>query len=190
MRDRDASFSDLDLARSLSKRLTGEDRGAARETDDLQGQFVKFEKRTVPATAAAPFPEAAAAPPVELSENLLEEFYSWDDLLSWVRFFKPCQVAFVVDPEGFVIAKNGDRSLEELEGIGAQFQVVADEATRIEDGAATALCLKLTGSWLSGLRFSRDGSGKFLFCVIADEPLSRDIRSALSAQVVHNIHRL
>ena len=57
----------------------------------------------------------------------------------------------------------------------AQFQVVADEATKIEEGAATALSLKLQGSWLSGLRFSRDGSGRFLFCIIADEPLSRKV---------------
>ncbi len=182
MSDRAANSSDLALARMLSERLSGPHRPRRSLADSESAPFARFSHEAVaPGTPEPAFDPAHATP---------RDFGSWSDLLAWTKEVTPCHVGFVVDPEGFVIAQYGDRSLEKLEGIGAQFQEVADRATEIEAGAARSLALQLDPFWLSGLRFSREGSGYFLVGIIADEPLSKEVQAAISSQVEHNLEWL
>ena len=182
MGERAANSSDLARARALSGQLSGQQEGRQTLTGGAPEHFARFSSdAAVPKTSRLDF---------DPTYNIPRDFESWDDLLAWTRDLIQCEVSFVVDPEGFVIAQNGDRSLEELEGIGAQFQDVANQATEIDVGAARALALQIDTFWLSGLRFSQEGTGHFLLGIIADEPLSKEVQKAISVQVEHNLTRM
>lgn len=182
MSDHAANSSDLELARALSGKVCGQHHSQDSLSASTSGSFARFASRET----APPTPE----PRVDPAHATPRSFESWDDLVAWIKRITSCQVVFVVDPESFVIAQHGHHSLEELEGIGAQFQDVAERATEIEIGAARALALQLESGWLSGIRFPREESGYFLVGVIADEVLPREIQAAISAQVEFNLDRL
>jgi hypothetical protein len=183
MSSRSATSSDLDLARTLSRKLAVP--GGGTLTRPLPGPgYVHFAPRPT-----APPPER---PPSEGLAIELRRFESWDGLLAWCLSLTHASTAFVMDPEGFAIAHQGPLSVEEIQGVGSQLMVAMSQADQLEHASAPALsvCVEFEAFWLSGLRLQAEGRGAFTVGFIAAEPVDRDTRDAIRLQATHNLAHL
>ncbi len=188
MSSRDANSSDLERARGLSRRLASETSAAAPGAQTAG--FVRFANRfqaraskpeTAPALAQAPKPLAAKP----------SNWASWDALLAWCLEVTRSKAAFVVDPEGFVIAHCGDWKFENLEAVGSQLLDVKERAERIEQGgSAKLIALELESFTLNGMVFPLKDRGAMLVGFIDAKELGRELQKAIDAQVSHNLDHL
>jgi hypothetical protein len=192
MSSRDGNSSDLERARALSRRLSGESEAPA--PNPPQTRFVRFSNRPTaraaspPAAAPAPSPAPAAPKPLPPSPA---SFESWDALLGWCLELARAKAAFVVDPEGFVIAHCGDWKFEHLEAVGSQLLDVKERAERIEQaGSAKLIALELESFSLSGMVFVLKGGGAMLVGFIDSKELGREAQRAIAAQVAKDLDRL
>lgn len=197
MSSRDVNSSDLERARALSRRLSGESGGPAPSAP--AAGFVRFANRSPPRTAraaAAPSPaSASASAPIAAAPKphpaAPASFASWDALLAWCLEVAQAKAAFVVDPEGFVIAHCGDWKFEDLEAVGSQLLDVKERAERIEQaGSAKLIALELESFSLSGMIFSLQGDGAMLVGFVDAKELGKEAQKAIAGQVMKNLERL
>lgn len=192
MSSRDGNSSDLERARTLSRRLSGESDAPAPSAPPTR--FVRFSNRLPPRAAraadAAPAPSPVPAAPKPLPPAPAS-FESWDALLGWCLEVTRAKAAFVVDPEGFVIAHRGDWRFEHLEAVGSQLLDVKERAERIEQaGSAKLIALELESFSLSGMVFALEGGGAMLVGFIDSKELGREAQKAIAAQVAKDLDRL
>jgi hypothetical protein len=188
MSSRDGNSSDLERARALSRRLSGESEAPAPSAP--QTRFVRFSNRSPPRAASAPAPSPVPAAPKPLPPAPAS-FESWDALLGWCLEVARAKAAFVVDPEGFVIAHRGDWRFEHLEAVGSQLLDVKERAERIEQaGSAKIIALELESFSLSGMVFALEGGGAMLVGFIDPKELGREAQKAIAAQVAKDLDRL
>jgi hypothetical protein len=183
MSSRSATFSDLELARSLSRRLSGQP-ASAPEREPSTSSYVRF--------AATPAEPAAASRPHEGLTIDLKRFETWEALLDWCLALTHASNTFVMDPEGFAIAHRGALALEEIQGIGSQLMVAMSQADRLEHPGTPALsvCLEYEAFWVTGLRLLAEERGAFTMAFIAAVPVDRDTRDAIRLQGTHNLAHL
>jgi hypothetical protein len=116
---------------------------------------------------------------------------TWEELLDWCMELHPSTVAFVVEPQGFVIASRGSWSFSHLEGIGPQLISITGMARELgENGSARTVSLQLESFWLSGLVVPRSDMGEFIIAFIGESPLEVSTRDLLDAQARFNIDHL
>jgi hypothetical protein len=188
MSNRDVSSSDLERARAFSRRLAGE--SSAPTPKEEKAGFTRFANRF---EARAPRPESspAVAPAQTPLAAKPSTYASWDALLAWCLEVTSSRAAFVVDPEGFVIAHCGDWKFENLEALGSQLLDVKERAERIEQGGnARLIALELESFSLNGMIFSLKDRGTMLVGFIDAKELGREVQKAIDAQVRHNVDHL
>jgi hypothetical protein len=191
MSSRDVNSSDIERARALSRRLAGE-RNAPAPSEPKEG-FVRFANRFQSrANQPAPAPAAAAAPAAKPIPEALVSCENWDAMLAWCLEASGAKAAFVVDPEGFVIAHRGNWKFENLEAVGSQLLDVKERAERIEQGGGAKLIgLELESFSLNGMIFPlKGGGGAMLVGFIDAKELGREAQRAIATQVGHNLDRL
>lgn len=188
---RDVSLSDLELARNLSLVLSGLSAPEASTETDGNSRYVRFsaariQGRPAPAQAATPKPTEPAIEPFEPTR-----FDSWETLLEWCLGQFPARVAFVVEPEGFVIATWGSWSFSHLEGVGPLLLDINARSSEIEEDARPAFfALQLESHWLNALVIRREGMGDFIVGFFGPEMASGSERTNIKRQIQHNIDNL
>lgn len=157
------SFSDLDRAREISRRLAG-----SRSLPDPPARvgvappdpagFVSL-RRTATTTAAALMP---TAPPPEVREALGSG--RWDALLDWALSAASCQAGFVVDPRGLVVGCRGPLPVAQAEGLGSRLMAALDQARQMagpKDGPEPSVTIQFGDVLLTAFA-ARPGDGSVL----------------------------
>jgi hypothetical protein len=195
MSSRNESSSDLELARALSRRLTGATvPGGA---SPAQPGYARFPaqpsaSRGGPASGL-PEPVAAAVVPERAGLTIeLRRFDSWETLLDWCRSLTATTNAFVMDPEGFAIAHSGPLAADEVQGIGSQLMVAMTHTDQLDHAGTPAItvCIEYGAFWLTGMRVVAEGRGAFTVGLLSAVPIDRDSRDAIRLQVANNLEHL
>ena len=136
-----------------------------------------------PATAEVPVPDLPAPEPMR--------FESWEALLDWCLGIYAAQSAFVVEPEGFVIAHRGSWSLGHLEGVGPQLLTLTQSAREIEEGGRVRfVSFEFESFWLTGVITKREGMGDFIVAFLGEQRMTGQARELIHDQVLHNLDHL
>jgi hypothetical protein len=191
MSNREEILSDLDQARILSQSLSGGG-GIAPIIDEDEDRFISFSAASLQGRLTPPPPpsdlELDTAGP--LTTELLR-FDTWEELLDWCLELFPAQAAFVVGPEGFVIANRGGWELAQLEGIGPQMLTLSERARELEEsGHIRFLAFQLESFWLAGLCTRHEEMGDFILGFAGAQLMSSNLRAAIFSQLQHNLHHL
>ena len=162
----DASSSDVERARELSRKLRPDAAGARTDGPGPgEGGFVRFRAAAAPGgPAAAPRALAGGETPGRSSSAAVSASPAagtlWDPFLDWCRAVAEATTGFVLDRQGLFVAVRGTLSATEAEGIGSRVMVALEQARKIQPGGPDpSVAIDFGGSCLSGFAVSlRDGS--------------------------------
>lgn len=176
--DRNERFSDLELARALSRQLraptgVGEPAGKAGKLVEPRPHYIRFDGQKLVPDAAALFgdrgPKARFGPD------------TWNALLDGALSAADAETAFLMDAQGLVVACRGRRPAEEVEGIGARLLLTLDHAEQMASSSAPtrSVLVELSGSWLAGIRVKSKGGPVLTVCVLGPTPLTTEAREVV-----------
>ncbi len=135
--------------------------------------------------ATSPVPEVDLhAPPLE--------FESWEVFLAWSLELCRARGAFVVDPQGFVVATRGNVPVNHFEGLGAELAYAMEQLNRIDADAGSLVTIELqfASRRLLGIRVDlKEGAG-FVIGFVGARPLGDEVRKAIVRQLAHSLQRL
>lgn len=171
MNDRRVPSSDLELARSLSRRLRAPRGDAPTKHHEPSPRYVRFEaRRAAPESVFNQFASPGGSFGAEVWNNLLDGCLSTADAAA----------AFVIDGHGLVVATRGDLSAEAAESIGARLMVALDQSAQLlPNGAPAVVALEIDLGWLTGLRSGDKRARPLTLGLLGQAPLSRDVREAV-----------
>lgn len=176
-----AGSSDAEIARTLSRRLSG------LETDAEPVAAATGYLRFTPTAAAH---EGAAAPTDDTAppEEPLNDFTRWDEFLAWSLNKVRSAAAFAVDPQGFVIGSSGNVPEDGFEGTGAELSYVMGQADvmNTEMGPLRALALEFADRRISGFRLDSAGAEGFIVAFIDAEAFTEGARKQIARQLEHS----
>jgi hypothetical protein len=175
-----AGSSDVDIARALSRRLSGLESDS--KTAAAAPSYLRFAPSAAP--DAPPSAERTAAP----TDEPLNDFTRWDEFLGWSLNKVRSSAAFAVDPQGFVIGSSGNVPEDGFEGTGAELSYVMSQADAMnpEMGSLRSVSLEFTNRRLSGFRSEvTDGEG-FVIAFIDAEGFSDLTRDQIARQLEHS----
>jgi hypothetical protein len=175
-----AGSSDVDIARALSRRLSG------LETESEPGGAASPYLRFAPSAAAEapPSAESTAAP----ADEPLNDFTRWDEFLGWSLNKVRSSAAFAVDPQGFVIGSSGNVPEDGFEGTGAELSYVMSQADAMnpEMGSLRSVSLEFTNRRLSGFRSEVTEGEGFVIAFVDAEGFSDLTRDQIARQLEHS----
>lgn len=162
---------DLERAKSLSHKLKGSTYPTTPQVT-ASSPYVTFPQKPEPAPAAGrPQPSTASSPsritqPLMPRRDQLKAPSTGFGAQAWNRLLDACSAAvaaesaFLMDPNGLVVASRGPRAGAELEAVGARLMVAFDQADRIDGGTGSlAMTVETARGSLHGLRLRQpDGS--------------------------------
>ncbi len=190
MRRSNVSSSDMERARALSLRLAA---GAAvREETPDTGAYVRFRPPDGPRVTHAPRPAAVEPDQDLLLAHLPLELPTWDSFLAWSLELCRARAAFVVDPQGFVIARRGNVPDDGFEGTGAELCYAMSELQRVDPGAGALLAIDLhfEGRKVVAVRAEEQGIGSFVLGFVGSRSFSAQVSDALQLQLRHSLPRI
>ena len=169
--------SDIDTARTLSRRLAGlevEPPGDAA----APSPYLRFEPS---ATSAEPDTGAIVDEP-------LNDFTRWDEFLAWSLNTARAAAVFAIDPQGFVIGSSGNVPADGFEGAGAELSYVMSQADVMnpEMGALKAIGLEFADQRVTGVRADVADAEGFVIAFIDAESLHESARAQISRQLEHS----
>ena len=175
-----AGSSDVDIARALSRRLSG------LETDSGPGDAASPYLRFAP--SASPGAPPSAEPATSTADEPLNDFTRWDEFLGWSLNKVRSSAAFAVDPQGFVIGSSGNVPEDGFEGTGAELSYVMSQADAMnpEMGSLRSVSLEFTNRRLSGFRSEVAGGEGFVIAFIDAEGFSDTTRDQIARQLEHS----
>ena len=145
--------SDVDIARTLSRRLSGLEPGPGRP-EVAEPPYLRF----APSTPEPATGEATDTP----GDEMLNDFTHWNEFLAWSLAKVRSSAAFAVDPQGFVIGSSGDVPEDGFEGTGAELSYVMSQADVMnpEMGPLRSIALEFADRRVTGFRSEvTDGEG-------------------------------
>ena len=164
--DQSMTSSALEFAVQLSRRLREDSRNNSRL--DPRPRYVRFDaRRFLPGG-------------VELGQRKSRTFGAdaWNQLLDGCIGIAQADSAFLMEPQGLVVAARGRLSADVAEGIGGRLMLALDQAAQMSPGKSHTVCVEFDGRWLTGVRLTV-GDTLLTLGVTAEQPLPRDIREAL-----------
>lgn len=172
--------SDIETARTLSRRLSGLESG---DGDAAAGPspYLRFTPTQV-----------VEAPEVEQPETPLEEplneFTRWDEFLAWSLNKVRSSAAFAVDPQGFVIGSSGNVPADGFEGAGAELSYVMSQADAMdpEMGGLRSLGLEFANVRVSGFRAELGDAEGFVIAFIDADSFTAATRDQVARQLEHS----
>ena len=181
-----ANFSDLSLARDLSLRLMP--RAKPSEVEETRPRTVTYvtfraqpepseQRRVHVASHRPPEPSVALEPPPPVR--------NWDDMLRWCLSVTAAKTVFVMDSQGFVIAKEGSWSYEDAEAMGTQIMVALDRFDELDstNKRALSVSVEFRSFWLTGIRVPAESPDCFTLGVLRNDPPSAQIVQHVSREV-------
>ncbi|HEX7603920.1 MAG TPA: hypothetical protein VF316_20020 [Polyangiaceae bacterium] len=178
-RDRDASSSDIERARALTRRLEqGEKAGGAAAASEPG--YIRFDAARfgAPATPALQRPPPAPPPsgPVE-----------WGALIGWVRALAGADAVFLSDASGLLVALAGDVTHEHAEAMGSRLVLAFEHADRMEAAEAHAtrfMAVDFGGVVVSGLRVDLPEGGRLVLGIAGPTALGAELRGDIERVLV------
>jgi hypothetical protein len=145
MNDRNERSSDIDAAREISRRLSGHGH-ASGSPGVAQPRYVVFRraqgapletggeqaKPVVRSEVSGPPASPPASVPLRIEQLAPPAVENWDDFLLWCTQRTGCSSALLVDGQGFVVARFGQGSLEESEGLAAELSLAMEHLAQID----------------------------------------------------------
>ncbi len=175
-----AGSSDMDIARVLSRRLSGLGSGPAPTAAGSQ-PYLRFAST---ATEATPVDESGGA----ATDEPLNDFTRWDEFLAWSLNKVRSSASFAVDPQGFVIGSSGNVPEDGFEGTGAELSYVMSQADVMnpEMGSLRSIALEFGNRRLSGFRSEVAGGEGFVVAFIDAEGFNQSTRKQIARQLEHS----
>jgi hypothetical protein len=167
---RDASSSDLNRARELSRKLSAVAPGApppaAPAAPIAAPRFAAAQVKGVapaPGAAAAaapgatPLPGAAAPPPLRMPPPPTTT--TFEGRTSWCRDALAAEAVFLLDERGLLVASAGSVQSAEAEGVGARLVFTFEQADAMKRGTdrTRSITIEFGSSFLTGWRFPLEG---------------------------------
>lgn len=201
MRSRNEISSDLRLARTLSRRVRGREprslgtaasgsigAGYTRFAPDVEGMEPPSPPRSIQpeeigSGEVAGRQQAAPAVPLDMD--------SWEVLLAWSLELCQARAAFVVDPQGFVIASRGNIPTDGFDGTGAELAYGMEQLDRVDPEAGTlhGIELQFEGRKVFAVRGEAAG-GSYVLGFVGSRTLPEDLKAALHRQLVYSLQTL
>jgi len=175
-----AGSSDVDIARALSRRLSGLGSGPGSIATGSQ-PYLRF---TSPAAPVAPSGEPGGT----RIDEPLNDFTRWDEFLAWSLNTVRSSAAFAVDPQGFVIGSSGNVPEDGFEGTGAELSYVMSQADVMnpEMGSLRSIALEFANRRLSGFRSEVPGGEGFVLAFIDAEGFNKTTQEQIARQLEHS----
>ena len=175
-----AGSSDLEAARSLSRRLVGLEAGAT-GADAPATPYLRF-------TPGPPEPSTSAVGPGEADTEPLNDFTRWDEFLAWGLNKARSSAVFAIDPQGFVIGSSGNVPADGFEGAGAELSYVMSQADVMnpEMGSLMAISLEFANQRITGVRADVADAEGFVIAFVDAEALDEAVRAQVSRQLEHS----
>lgn len=173
-----AVSSDLDIARALSRRLSG------LETGPEPAGAAPYLRLASAAGAAGP----SESPDLPVADEPLNDFSRWDELLAWSLYKVRSSAAFAVDPQGFVIGSSGNVPADGFEGVGAELTYVMSQADvmKPEMGSLRSVTLEFANKRVAGFRADVGDAEGFVIAFIDAEGLNEATRDQIARQLEHS----
>lgn len=173
-------LSDADVARALSRRLSGLDSGDGSGVA-APSLFLRFSSPTV---EAAP----AVAEEGPTTDQPLNDFTRWDEFLAWALNTVRSSAAFAVDPQGFVIGSSGNVPEDGFEGTGAELSYVMSQADVMdpEMGGLKSVGLEFANLRVTGFRADLGGAEGFIIAFVDADAFNSAARDQIARQLEHS----
>lgn len=172
--------SDADIARALSRRLSGlePESGPGPATSS---PYLRFGTTT----EAVPVDVVADEVP---GDQPLNDFTRWDEFLAWALNTVRSSAAFAVDPQGFVIGSSGNVPEDGFEGTGAELSYVMSQADTMnpEMGGLRSVGLEYADRRLAGFRAELGGAMGFVIAFIDADAFTTATRRQVARQLEHS----
>jgi len=172
--------SDVEIARALSRRLSGLEPGSE---PSIAGEspYLRFAPSPPEATPAGEFTDAP-------NDEPLNDLTRWDEFLAWSLNKVRSSAAFAVDPQGFVIGSSGNVPEDGFEGTGAELSYVMSQADVMnpEMGGLRSIALEFANRRLSGFRSEVAGGEGFVVAFIDAEEFDDATRTQIARQLEHS----
>lgn len=163
--NRTARSSDIDIARGISRRLSGQ---AGKPQPSASLGYIRFDaSRFVPQSP----PQSAA----------LFGPGMWNEMLALCAEESHAELAFVVDDQGLVIASHGSEEDSLVEGIGARLLIAFEQTDQMSalGDPAESIAIQMGKRWLTGLRMRIEGRRPVIIGVLGPEVVSQETRERL-----------
>jgi hypothetical protein len=173
-----AASSDLEIARALSRRLCGLETGP-------EPAGVSPYLRLAPSVRAAGPSDSSDDP---ATDEPLNDFSRWDELLAWSLYKVRSSASFAVDPQGFVIGSSGNVPADGFEGVGAELTYVMSQADvmKPEMGSLRSVTLEFANKRVAGFRADSGEAEGFVIAFIDAEILTEATRDQIARQLEHS----
>jgi len=173
-------LSDIDVARALSRRLSGLDSGGGSGT----AESVPFLRFSSPASEEVP----AVAEEGPITDQSLNDFTRWDEFLAWALNTVRSTAAFAVDPQGFVIGSSGNVPEDGFEGTGAELSYVMSQADVMdpEMGGLKSVWLEFANLRVAGFRADLGGAEGFIIACVDPDAFNPATRTQIARQLEHS----
>lgn len=163
-----APSSDLELARSLSRRLR-ESRDAPTTKIEPSPRYLRFDaRRAAPESWLSPLSRMGAPFGADV----------WNELLDGCLSAADATGAFLMDAQGLVVATRGTMKQDAAESIGGRLMGALDQIELI-GSSTTAVSFEVDGGWLTGLRSTQKSASPLTLALLAPAPLSRAAREVV-----------
>ena len=185
---------DLERAKDLSRHLKGSAHGGPAA---VASPYVTFPKAEPPPPAPGRVSAHVTAAPARPSLPLMPRReplkapatgfgpQAWNRLLDACLAAVAAEAAFLMDPNGLVVASRGPRVSDELEAVGARLMVAFDQADRIDGGGEGTLSMTVESAKgsLHGLRLRQPDGGILTLGLVVPGGLTADRQARVVALV-------
>lgn len=196
MNDQNAHSYDLLQAQNLLSRLLPGSAGTVRESKTSLNppiysslSSISMPEKSQPMGDSSKAPVAAAVEDPELSP---QNFDSWENCIAWSMSVTRAEAAFVVDPQGFVIASRGRIPSQGFEGTGAELVCSIEQVERIAPDAGKIFCLDVDFDKrkIIGFVTPSENSAPYVVGLVAPEPLRSELKLMIARQIADNLPNL
>jgi hypothetical protein len=167
---RDASSSDVERARALTKKLEGAPQASAAP----EPRYIRFDAARFVASAKS---SAARPAPPPLPDGPVD----WTALLAWVRAFVGARAVLLSDASGLLVALSGDLNVEHAQAMGARLVLAFEHADRMEADvqASRFMILDFGGVVVSGIRVDLPEGGRLVLAIAGPTAVDAEARAEI-----------
>jgi len=186
MSSRNVSSSDLHVAKQLSRRLAFGPPVPEAGSPKVNGSYVTFRSSTAPEVErVAPMPARRVEAEATELPRPPASVRNWDDMLRWCQEAAAAKAVFVMDSQGFVIAKEGGASYEDAEAMGTQIMVALDRFDELDtfNKRALSVTVEFRSFWLTGIRVPAETRDCFTLGVLRTDPPTASLVQEVTREV-------
>ncbi|MEW6126799.1 MAG: hypothetical protein AB1757_07150 [Acidobacteriota bacterium] len=189
MNNRNAPYSDIELAGKLSQKLLPDSESTKSTTAGSikSAQYIRFRASDVKDHQNAV--SSTVQPKEQLPLRLPPDDFGasrWETFLSWCMEITSADAAFIVDEQGFIVANEGELSDEELTRIAAWLPIAATYIQEINQtpNQAAALCFEYDNRWLTNLQLNINEQLALELAMISPAVIPTEICRAIQSALV------